>query len=329
MQKDLASGAGVGNIKRDLLGTRLMKTPRRFLPSLALLQAFEAAARLQSITGAAHELNLTQSAVSRQIRALEDQIGTQLFHREKQTIRLTLGGATYAREVREALQKISQASMNLRANPHGGTLTLAILPTLGTRWLAPRLPQFLKTNPGITINLVTRLTQFNFADDSVDAAIHFGQTDWPGAKHCYLMGEEVIPACAPELLEEYAFKSAKDLLKAPLLHLTSRPDAWERYFIRSGVEFGSVHGMLFDQFATAAQAASAGLGVALLPTFLVEDDFSDGRLVPALPAPMRSEEAYYLCWPGDMEDYEPLRLFRDWLAEQAQTFEAANSQLST
>lgn len=306
-----------------------MKTPRRFLPSLALLQAFEAAARLQSITAAAHELDLTQSAVSRQIRALEDQIGTQLFHREKQTIRLTLGGATYAREVREALLKISQASMNLRANPHGGTLTLAILPTLGTRWLAPRLPQFLKTNPGITINLVTRLTQFNFANDTADAAIHFGKPDWPGAEHRYLMGEEVIPACAEDLAKEFGFKSAKDLLRAPLLHLTSRPDAWEKYLTRSGVEFGSVHGMLFDQFATAAQAASSGLGVALLPTFLVEDDFAAGRLVPALQAPMRSQEAYYLCWPGDMEDYEPLCPFRDWLTEQARSFEADTRQLKT
>lgn len=328
MQKKLAKGEGAGNIKGDLTGYRLMKTPRRFLPSLALLQAFEAAARLESITEAAHELDLTQSAVSRQIRALEDQIGTQLFHREKQTIRLTLGGATYAREVREALQKISQASMNLRANPHGGTLTLAILPTLGTRWLAPRLPQFLRTNSGITLNLVTRLTQFNFGDDSVDAAIHFGQSDWPGTQSCYLMGENVVPACAPELVEEFDIQTAQDLLDAPLLHLTSRPDAWEKYFIRHDIAFGSLHGMLFDQFATAAQAASAGLGVALLPTFLVEDDFKEGRLVPALKAPMRSEEAYYLCWPCDMEEYEPLRLFRDWLKEEAQSFEMEHNQQS-
>ena len=184
----LVSARGTGESRRELLGALLMKTPRRFLPSLSLLQAFEAAARLQSITGAAQELSLTQSAVSRQIRALEEQLGTCLFHREKQTIRLTLGGASYAREVREALQKISQASMNLRANPHGGTLSLAILPTFGTRWLAPRLPGFLAENPGITINLVTRLTQFDFRNEAVDAAIHFGRTDWPGADCVHLMG---------------------------------------------------------------------------------------------------------------------------------------------
>jgi len=299
-----------------------MKTPRRFLPSLSLLQAFEAAARLESITAAAQELSLTQSAVSRQIRALEDQLGTALFHREKQTIRLTSGGASYAREVREALRKISQASMNLRANPGGGTLSLAILPTLGTRWLAPRLPQFLATHPGITLNLVTRLSQFDFATEAVDAAIHFGQRDWPAAECIRLMGEYVVPACAPELRERMGFTCAADLRAAPLLHLTSRPDAWERYFMRHDVDANDVHGMLFDQFATAAQAAAVGLGVALLPTFLIEEEIASGRLVRALDAPMRSDEAYCLCWPRDQQDYAPLRLFRDWLAAEAQAFDA-------
>ena len=321
----LVSARGAGESRRELLGALLMKTPRRFLPSLSLLQAFEAAARLQSITGAAQELSLTQSAVSRQIRALEEQLGTCLFHREKQTIRLTLGGASYAREVREALQKISQASMNLRANPHGGTLSLAILPTFGTRWLAPRLPGFLAENPGITINLVTRLTQFDFRNEAVDAAIHFGRTDWPGADCVHLMGEDVVPACAPALLERYRFGTAADLRTAPLLHLTSRPDAWERYFLRHDVDAQNVHGMLFDQFATAAQAAAAGLGVALLPTFLIDDEIAAGRLVRALDAPMRSEEAYYLCWPRDQDSYEPLQVFCKWLTAETRAFEAARA----
>lgn len=300
-----------------------MKTPRRFLPSLSLLQAFEAAARHHSITEAARELALTQSAVSRQIRALEDQLGTQLFHRERQTIRLTAGGAAYAREVREALQKISQASMNLRANPHGGTLSLAILPTFGTRWLAPRLPRFLADNPGITINLRSQFSQFDFRSIAVDAAIHFGRDDWPGATCLRLMGEEVVPVCAPDLLARLDIRSAADLRSAPLLHLTSRPDAWERYFILNGVDASHVHGMLLDEFATAAQAAAAGLGVALLPGFLVDEEIASGRLVAALPLPMRSTEAYYLCWPREQEGHEPLRRFARWLAAETAAFEQA------
>ncbi|MCK0197218.1 LysR family transcriptional regulator [Ancylobacter sp. 6x-1] len=290
-----------------------MQVPRRFLPSLPLLMAFEAAARNESITAAARELNLTQSAVSRQIKALEEQLGVELFHRERQTIRLTAGGHAYVREIREALQKISTASLNLRANPFGGTLNLAILPTFGTRWLAPRLPDFLQRFPGITINLVTKLSVFDFRLETADAAIHFGKADWQGAELALLRRETVIPACSPALKAQYGFVEPTVIREAPLLHLTTRPDAWERWMRLNGVPADHVHGMLFDQFATAAQAAMAGLGVALLPTFLIEDELRDGRLVPAYDAPMTGEEAYYLAWPRDRTAHPPLIAFRDWL----------------
>ncbi|NVO25503.1 LysR family transcriptional regulator [Donghicola mangrovi] len=291
-----------------------MPIPRRFLPSTSLLQAFETAARTQNVTTAAKELSLTQSAVSRQIRALEEQLGTELFHREKQSIRLTAGGERYAREIREALQKISSASMNLRANPSGGTLALAILPTFGTRWLAPRLPDFLQKNPGITINLTTKLEPFDFTQVPLDAAIHFGRADWPQCAALPLCKEDVVPACAPALLEQFGFKEVADLVQAPLLHLTSRPDAWEKFMARHDVETEPLHGMLFDQFATAAQAAMVGLGVALLPEFLIQNELEAGALVRALPHKMRSDEMYYLCWPHVNADYPPLVAFRKWLS---------------
>ena len=294
-----------------------MLGPRRFLPSLSHLQAFEAAARTGSVTTAARELNLTQSAVSRQIKALEDQLEVELFHRERQTIRLTPGGETYAREVRDALRKIGTASMNLRANPHGGTLNLAILPTFGTRWLAPRLPDFLKENPGITLNLTTRLTVFDFALEPMDAAIHIGSGQWRGAETVLLRHEIVVPACSPELASQYDFREAADLRRAPLLHITTRPDAWERWLRQHGVPDEHVHGMLFDQFATLAQVARSGLGVALLPVFLIEDELRTGQLVRALPdGEMQSAESYYLAWPHERAAHPPLVAFRDWLLAQ-------------
>ncbi len=293
-----------------------MQVPRRFLPSLSLLAAFEAAARTGSVTAAAKELDLTQSAVSRQIRALEEQLGVELFHRERQTIRLTVGGDAYVREIRDALRKISTASLNLRANPHGGMLTLAILPTFGTRWLAPRLPRFLSTNPGITVNLVTRFSIFDFRLEPVDAAIHFGAAHWPGGELALLRDETVIPACNPQMRDEYRFQEAADIRKAPLLHLTTRPDAWERWMELNGVPSDAVHGMLFDQFATAAQAAMVGLGVALLPEFLIEEELAAGRLVAAIDLPMKSSESYYLAWPKDRETHPPLAAFRRWLLEE-------------
>ncbi|MBB4008761.1 LysR family transcriptional regulator [Allorhizobium taibaishanense] len=295
-----------------------MQSPRRFLPSLQLLSAFEAAARTGSVTAAARELSLTQSAVSRQIKALEEQLGVELFHRERQTIRLTAGGNIYAREIRDALRMISTASLTLKANPFGGTLNLAILPTFGTRWLAPRLPGFLNQHPGITINLVTKLSYFDFRLEPVDAAIHFGLADWQGAEMSLLRSETVVPACSPGLRDTYRFESAHDVRDAPLLHLTTRPDAWERWLRANGAEADQVRGMLFDQFATAAQAAMAGLGVALLPEFLIQEELASGRLVKAIDRPMQSAEAYYLVWPNERGSHPPLQAFRDWiLAETA------------
>ncbi len=290
-----------------------MRAPRRFLPSLPLLAAFEAAARTGSVTRAAEELSLTQSAVSRQIRALEDQVGVALFHRAKQTIRLTAGGAAYAREVREALAKISAASLTLRANPMGGTLTLATLPTFGARWLLPRLPSFLAAWPGITVNLITRSEPFDFTGSGMDAALHFGTADWPGAHMLPLMGESVIPVCSPDLRAHTGFATAADLRRAPLLHLTSRPDAWEVWLRHHGVDATQVQGMLLDQFTALASAAQAGLGIALLPEFLFVAELAEGRLVPAIQLPLRSEGAYHLCWPPDRADHPPLIAFRDWL----------------
>lgn len=300
-----------------------MAIARRFLPSMSLLRAFEAAARHQSITAAAVELNLTQGAVSRQIRGLEELLGSDLFLRERQTIRLTLAGETYAREIREALRRIYSATLAFRANPMGGTLNLAILPTFGTRWLAPRLPGFLRTNPGITVNLTTRLAPFDFSLEQADAAIHFGSPDWPGAELAFLMSETVVPACNRSLLEQYRFEKPSDLLRAPLLHLVSRPDAWERWFMMHSALAKPLHGMLFDQFATAAQAAISGLGLALLPEFLIQDELERGDLVRALDLPMQSTEQYYLAWPANRSAYPPLVAFRQWIVQEAQGNEAS------
>ena len=294
-----------------------MAFPRRFLPSISLLSAFEASARHQSFTAAAAELSLTQSAVSRQVRALEEMLGSELFLREKATVRLTLAGQAYAQEIRDALRRISTATLGFRANPKGGTLNLAILPTFGTRWLAPRLPAFFTEHPGITVNLTTRLAPFDFHLDNIDAAIHFGAPDWLGGELQLLMGETVIPACSPTMLEQHRFTEPRDLLAAPLLHLLSRPDAWERWFHAKGVDPEGVQGMLFDQFATVAQIAMSGLGVALLPEFLIQSELERGDLVRALAEPLESEEHYYLAWSAQRSSHPPLRAFRDWIAVAA------------
>lgn len=292
--------------------------PRRLLPSIALLTSFEAVARTGSVTKAAEELNLTQGAVSRHIKALEEQLNGELFVRERLSMRLTLAGESYVREVREALRRISTASLNFRANPKGGTLNLAVLLSFGMRWLAPRLPDFVSNHPDITLNLVTRMSQFDFKTDTIDAAIHFGQPNWPGTESAFLRHEEVIPVCSPKMVKEYGFRTASDLRAAPLLILVSRPDAWEKWLASQNAPAEDVFGMMFDQFGTIANSAAAGLGVALMPTFLIEKELSTGELVPAIPVRVQSQESYYLIWPTDRSLYPPLKALKFWLASRMQ-----------
>lgn len=284
---------------------------------MQVLRAFEASARLSSFTAAAQELNLTQSAVSRQVRALEELLGGELFVRDRQTVRLTAAGEIYAREVRQVLQRLSSATLGFRAHPDEGTLRLAVLPTLAARWLAPRLPGFLAEHPGISISLVTRLGVVDFRAEPIDAAIHFGAPDWRGAELDFLMEETVLPACSPAFRERHRIRVADDLLQVPLLHLVSRPDAWERWFAEHCVAVENVRGMLFDQFSVAMQAARSGLGVALLPAFLCQEELARGELVLALDAPLRSSGSYYLAWPAGRGNYPPLASFRAWLVAQA------------
>jgi LysR family transcriptional regulator, glycine cleavage system transcriptional activator len=294
-----------------------MAIPRRFLPSMNVLTAFEAAARHQSFTNASRELNLTQSAVSRQIRLLEEILGADLFIRERQAVRLTTSGEAYARDVRQALHRISGATLGFRANPNGLTLNLEVLPTFAARWLIPRLPGFRTAHPAIQINLFSSSTPFDFGASNADAAIHFGTTDWHGVEFAPLMGEAVLPVCSPDLARRHRISEPADLINLPLLHLVSRPDAWERWFEAMDVPIPNLHGMLLDQFSAIGQAAVAGLGVALLPTFLADLELAKGDLIVPFASPVVSAGQYYLVWPSNRTDYTPLRTFRAWLEAAA------------
>ena len=290
-----------------------MSYQRRLLPSISMLMALDAAARAGSFTAAARELNLTQGAISRQVSALEDQLDVVLFERAGKSILLTEAGKIYAREVGVALQAIRNASLNAMTNPFGGILNLAILPTFGTRWLMPRFPSFLNENPNITVNFVTRLTAFDFHEENLHAAIHYGQPDWPGAISTFLMGEEVLPVCSPGFLEENPLAQPADLARLPLLQLTTRPDAWDNWFRSNDLELPQEQGMAFEQFSIIAQAAVAGLGIALLPKFLIQSELDRKELVVILNMPTKSEAGYYLVTPADKSEHAPVVALREWL----------------
>ncbi len=294
-----------------------MTSARRFLPSLAALRALDALDRLGSASAVAEELALTQSAVSRQLQSLEQQLGTALVDRSQKRLQLTPQAQLFVRDIRPALSQIAQAALRLQVPQSGGALNLAILPAFGMRWLMPRLPEFARAHPDVTINMATRLEPFNFASETFDAAIWHGNGDWPGTDSLLLRHDQIVVVCAPDMATRIT--SPADLLKLPLLHIQSRPRAWADWLTAQGVDLqGPVPGTLHDQFATLAQAAMHGLGVALMPDYLVEQDLATGRLAAPCGPPSDSQGAYYLVWPSARSADPVLRLFRDWLATQAQ-----------
>jgi DNA-binding transcriptional LysR family regulator len=284
--------------------------PRRYLPPIPALMALEAVDRLGTASAAAEELSLTQGAISRALQGLEAQLGVPLLLRERQRLRLTPAGQDYVAEVRKALQLLASASITLRANPTGGSLNLAILPAFGMHWLAPRLARFAQAHPEVTVNLSTRLRPFDFAGTTFDAAIHYGRQDWPGVHFLKLMDEEVIAVAAPGFA---ALAEATDILRHPLLQLESRTGDWGRWLAHHGHHGLRPPGMMFDQFATLTQGAIHGMGLALIPTFLIQRELAEGRLIPVFGPAIRALGSYHLVWPDTRPDRAPLRSLRLWL----------------
>ena len=283
-----------------------------------MLRAFDAAARSGSFTAAADELQLTQGAISRQVSALENQLGVALFKRVGKAIQLTDEGKIYAEEIHRALQAIRNASLTAMTSPLTGILNLAILPTFGTRWLMPRLPSFLEQNPDITVSFVTRLSPFDFRSENLHAAIHYGAPDWPGTQSTFLMSEEVVPVCSPNFLREHASSSPAQLAEVPLLQLSSRADAWTNWFQSFNVTPPAAQGMLFEQLAIIAQAAVAGLGAALLPRFLIQSELERGELIVIMELPLQDSGGYYLVTPTEKSDYAPVVALRTWLLKMVE-----------
>lgn len=289
--------------------------PRRFLPSIPSLLALEAVDRLGTATAAAEELALTHSAVSRQIKVLEGQIGVPLVLRDGSGLRLTPAARDYCQTARRILGELSQSTLRLRANPAGGGLDLAILPAFGMHWLAPRLKDFAIQHPEVTVNLTTRLRRFDFDAEGLDAALHHGTRDWPGVHYLPLAEERLVAVAAPSLLPAPAPRP-EALLGQPLLHLETRPGAWQDWFTRQGVAAGGLPGMLFDQFSTMAQAAVHGMGLALLPDYLAQPEIERGRLTPAFGAASPSAGTYFLVWPDRAPAKPQVEKFVSWLRTQ-------------
>jgi DNA-binding transcriptional LysR family regulator len=200
-------------------------------------------------------------------------------------------------------------------------IELAVVPTFGTQWLLPRLKDFQKKHPDVTVNLTNRTRPFLFADTEFDAAIYFGDADWSGTESHRLMGENPMPVCSPELLGARKNITAQDLATMPLLQQTTRPYAWRQWFNSRDMGVArDMTGPRYELFSMLAQAAMHDMGVALIPPFLIQHELAEKRLVIANPHQLSSSKAYYLMIPERKTESASLKAFRDWLIQQADTY---------
>lgn len=295
-----------------------MKLSRRLVPDVTTLQAFECAARHGSFTQAATELNLTQSAVSRQIKDLESQLGVLLFERVRQRVILSAMGQKFLPEVRRLLNLTEETMVRAMASARSeSTLSIATLPTFGSRWLTPRLPAFLRDHPGTVLNVASRSNPFDFEEENFDLAIHYGQPIWAHATCTYLCSEIIVPVASPSMVADNSMATPQDLEGQPLLHLATRPKMWAQWFEMNGTDLSTAYsGHRFDQFSMVIEAAVAGLGYALLPRYLIEQELETGRLHVLFDRPMQTENSYYLVVPEGKLENTVSQSFRAWIIKQ-------------
>jgi len=301
---------------------------RRKIPSLQALLCFDAAARHQSYTRAAQELALTQGAVSRQLTALEAFVGVALFKRTRHGVMLTAAGRDYAAQVRLRLQALEQDTLDVMSTQGSArTLHLASVPTFATRWLIPRLPLLRAEQPALTLHIDTRTRPFLFADTPYDAAIFAGTPEqlsqWAGTQAVRLLDEVVYPVGAPSLLQGQTHLAPDAIAQLPLLQQSTRPEAWRAWFDAQGVSAPSaLRGARFEQFSMTAAAAMHGLGVALVPRLLIEQELARGELAVLCNQPLANARAYYLVRPEGAEPPPAMQVFQDWMiriSEQVNT----------
>ncbi len=292
------------------------------LPSLNALRVFEAAGRLGSFSRAASELNITPSAVSHQIRTLEEHLGVKLFRRLNRKVVLTAEGEAYLPPLQSAFAQITAASQRVAAGSDSGRLAVTLVPTFAMRWLVPRLSRFQKLHPEIEVLMNTSIEPVDFEKADVDVAIRYGTGGWPGLHAEKIMCEELFPVCSPGLLDgDHPLRAPADLVHHTLLHVGVHIDEWRLWLTGAGITgIDPEKGPRFETSALALEAAAAGLGVAMGHRAFMAQDLRQGRLVEPFDFELPSESAYYLAFPEDRLGQPRIMAFREWLmAEAART----------
>lgn len=299
------------------------------LPPLKALRAFEAAARFESFNRAAEALSVTPSAVSHQVKLLEEFLGVPLFERRNRQVRLTRAGRAYLPPVRDAFEQIRIATGQARKRDASGALTVSSAPSFAVGWLMPRLAAFQLAHPDIEVRLTSSIELVDFATSDVDVGIRSGAGTWPDLESHRLIADEVVPVCSPSLLAGGgALHTPADLRDATLLHELARLGQWRSWFAAVGVDdVDTERGPKFQSAAMTVEAAIAGLGVAIANRRLVESHLESGRLVVPFDCDLPTASAYYLVYPKSRASDPRVDAFARWIvaaAAEVPAPEAAN-----
>ncbi len=289
---------------------------RRYLPSLSSLQAFESAATHLSFTRAGDELGLTQSGVSRQIGKLEQQLGIRLFERFGPRLVLTDAGKAYANAITGILEDLEEASIDaVRGSRAQDALQIGIQDSLASRWLVPRMKDFLSRHPDLRFNMLPLRSETDIEDQNLDVAVMRGRGAWPNMVTSQLIVENVAVVAAPSLIApgaELPLDHHNRYLKIQNAH---RPDSWLRWMEAKRAEHqGPISGPRFSQTTMVIEAALAGIGLAVLPVFMIEDHLESGRLHLPFGSAVPSGFSYYLVYPERRGVSKSVLRFRDWIA---------------
>jgi LysR family glycine cleavage system transcriptional activator len=287
------------------------------LPPLNALRVFECAARHLSFTQAAEELSITQSAVSHQVKGLEEWLGFSLFERHGQRLSLTPGGKIYAATLGTVFTRIVQATQDLMTTGSHQILNLRGYGTFFVRWLIPRISDFQEKNRDIKIRLTTHVEAVDFTRDNVDLGIVYGAGPWEGCRSDLLFTDALIPVVSAKLAAELGNPcSLEEMLRLPMLH-SRRRIQWEDWLRAAGAtRKPSDKDMYFEDVTILYQCVLEGLGVALVQVKYVERDLAEGRLVAPYPFTLERNGGYHLVCPLETASDDKIVRFREWLLAQ-------------
>ncbi len=290
------------------------------LPPLQNLRAFEAAARLASFTAAARELCLTQGAISRQIRMLEERLRVTLFERGDRGVHLTQAGQRYQAVVAEALHAIARGTTEVASGAGDTTVTVGTSSAIASLWLMPRLTGFRGHQPDLDIRVLASDRDFERSSEEVDLVIEYARGTRPDEDMACLFGEEIFPVCSPDYLDGRTAPGHAGALPGEtlLVHDDDHPDwmGWSEWLARAGVESGPLrHPIRINNYPTLLQAAVAGEGIALGWSHLVDDFLAAGTLIPLLRDSIDAPGAFYLRTMRPVADDSPAARLRDWFLE--------------